>query len=39
MLPIFLIGYMGSGKSTLGRGLEARAHISFVDLDQYIEEK
>ena len=39
MLPIFLIGYMGSGKTTLGRGVEARAHISFVDLDQYIEEE
>lgn len=39
MLPIFLIGYMGSGKTTLGRGVEARAHITFIDLDQYIEEK
>lgn len=39
MLPIFLIGYMGSGKTTLGSGVEARAHITFIDLDQYIEEK
>lgn len=39
MSPIFLIGYMGSGKTTLGRGVEARAHIAFIDLDQYIEER
>lgn len=39
MSPVFLIGYMGSGKTTLGRGVEARAHIAFIDLDQYIEER
>ncbi|MDE6199920.1 MAG: shikimate kinase [Muribaculaceae bacterium] len=39
MSPIFLIGYMGSGKTTLGRGVEARTHIKFIDLDQYIEER
>ncbi|MBD5210570.1 MAG: shikimate kinase [Barnesiella sp.] len=39
MLPIFLIGYMGSGKTTLGRGVEARAHKTFIDLDEYIEEQ
>lgn len=38
MSPIFLIGYMGSGKTTLGRGVEARTHISFIDLDEYIEQ-
>lgn len=38
MPPIFLIGYMGSGKTTLGRGVEARTHISFIDLDDYIEQ-
>jgi len=30
---------MGSGKTTLGRGVEARAHIRFIDLDDYIEEQ
>lgn len=30
---------MGSGKTTLGRGVEARAHITFIDLDEYIEER
>lgn len=39
MPPIFLIGYMGSGKTTLGRGVESRAHVSFIDLDDYIEER
>ena len=39
MSPIVLIGYMGSGTTTLGRGVEARAHIAFIDLDQYIEER
>ncbi|MDE6755925.1 MAG: shikimate kinase, partial [Muribaculaceae bacterium] len=39
MSPLFLIGYMGSGKTTLGRGVEARAHIRFIDLDEYIEER
>ncbi|MCM1336774.1 MAG: shikimate kinase [Candidatus Amulumruptor caecigallinarius] len=37
MKPIFLIGYMGSGKSTLGRALAARLGLQFIDLDQYIE--
>lgn len=37
MSPIFLIGYMGSGKTTLGHGVEARTHVSFIDLDEYIE--
>lgn len=35
--PLFLIGYMGCGKTTLGRALERMAGIEFVDLDQWIE--
>ncbi|MCI8998219.1 MAG: shikimate kinase [Muribaculaceae bacterium] len=38
MKPIFLIGYMGCGKSTLGKGLAARCDIHFIDLDDYIEQ-
>lgn len=34
---IFLIGFMGCGKTTLGRALEARSGVRFVDLDDYIE--
>lgn len=35
---IFLIGFMGSGKTTLGRPLAARLGYRFVDLDKQIEE-
>ena len=34
---IFLIGFMGSGKSTTGRRLSSRLKWSFVDLDEVIE--
>ena len=34
---IFLIGYMGSGKSTAGKKLAAKLNMDFVDLDDYIE--
>lgn len=37
MRPIFLIGYMGSGKTTLGRALAKELGWEFIDLDQYIE--
>lgn len=36
---IFLIGYMGSGKSTLGKKLASRLGIAFFDLDQLIIEQ
>ncbi len=39
MKRVFLIGYMGSGKSTMGRWLAEALHWSFIDLDQYIENK
>ncbi len=34
---IVLLGYMGSGKSTVGRLLSDRLNIPFIDLDDYIE--
>lgn len=37
--PIFLIGFMGSGKTTLGRALANRLSLKFVDLDKEIEEQ
>ncbi|MDE6825085.1 MAG: shikimate kinase [Duncaniella sp.] len=37
MKAIYLIGYMGSGKSTLGKALAQRCEIEFIDLDDYIE--
>lgn len=35
-LPIFLIGFMGSGKSFLGQYLAEKYHLPFIDLDIYI---
>jgi shikimate kinase len=34
---IFLIGFMGSGKSTVGRRLASQLKWSFIDLDEKIE--
>lgn len=37
MRRIFLIGYMGAGKTTLGRALAKDMNIQFIDMDSYIE--
>ena len=37
MKPVFLIGYMGCGKTTLGEELARQMGVPFIDLDQYIE--
>ena len=39
MKPVFLIGYMGCGKTTLGEPLAKKLEWRFVDLDLYIEAK
>lgn len=39
MKPIFLIGYMGSGKTTLGKELARAMNLSFIDLDIFIENR
>lgn len=36
---VFLIGFMGSGKSFYAKGLSEYLHVPFVDLDQFIEEE
>jgi shikimate kinase len=36
-LPIFLVGYMGAGKSTLGPALAHALQCPFVDLDDAVE--
>lgn len=38
-MRIYLVGYMGSGKSTLGRRLAKALNLSYIDLDKYIEER
>ncbi|NNF18978.1 MAG: shikimate kinase [Flavobacteriaceae bacterium] len=37
-MKIVLLGYMGSGKSTIGKELAERLSFPFTDLDDYIEE-
>lgn len=39
MTRIFLVGYMGAGKTTLGRALAKKLGIEFIDLDSHIEER
>ena len=39
MKPLFLVGYMGCGKSTLGRKLARRLGVGFVDTDALVEEQ
>ncbi|MFW6310110.1 MAG: shikimate kinase [Prolixibacteraceae bacterium] len=38
-MRIYLTGYMGCGKSTLGRKLSRHAGLQFIDMDHYIEER
>ena len=38
-MPIFLIGYMGSGKSKIGNDLSQIMNVPFVDLDNLIEQE
>ncbi|OEJ98811.1 shikimate kinase [Flavivirga aquatica] len=38
-MKIILIGYMASGKSTLGKKLAKKANYDFLDLDDFIEKK
>ena len=37
MKPIILIGYMGAGKSTVGKLLARQQKLSFYDTDAMIE--
>jgi len=39
MTRIFLIGYMGAGKTTLGKAFARAMGLTFIDLDWYIEER
>ena len=38
-MNVILIGYMASGKSTIGKILANQLHYDFIDLDDYIEKK
>lgn len=39
MTRVILIGYMGSGKTTLGKVLSKELGLPFIDLDWYIENR
>ena len=39
MNPVFLIGYMGCGKTTLGEVLARQMDCRFIDLDEFIEQR
>ncbi|MDR1380891.1 MAG: shikimate kinase [Tannerella sp.] len=39
MMRIFLIGYMGAGKTTLGKVLSRRMNLSYIDTDHFIENR
>lgn len=38
-MRIYLIGYMGCGKSTLGKKLSKHMGLQFIDMDHYIEKR
>ncbi len=38
-MRIYLIGYMGCGKTTLGKKLSKHLGLQFIDMDHYIEKR
>lgn len=38
-MKISLLGYMGSGKTTIGTALAAELNMEFIDLDVYLQNK
>ncbi|MGQ0415199.1 shikimate kinase, partial [Bacillus sp. HC-TM] len=39
MKSIYITGYMGAGKTTIGKALSKELHMDVIDTDQKIEEK
>ena len=37
MINIILCGFMGCGKSTVGKELASKLDLKFIDTDEYIE--
>ena len=38
-MRIFIIGFMASGKTTIGKKLATKLNLPFIDLDKVIEEQ
>lgn len=38
-MKVFLLGYMASGKTTIGKEIAQKLNFVFIDLDEYIENK
>ena len=38
-MRIFIIGYMGAGKSTVGKKLAKKLRLTFIDLDEQVEKE
>lgn len=38
-MRIFLIGFMGCGKTIIGKNMAKYSHLNFIDLDDYIVKK
>lgn len=38
-MQIILLGYMASGKSTIGKVISKKLYMNFIDLDDYISER
>ncbi len=38
-MEVILLGYMGSGKSTIAKGLAKQLNLEMIDLDHYISDK
>ncbi|MDR2627592.1 MAG: shikimate kinase [Dysgonamonadaceae bacterium] len=39
MQRFFLIGYMGAGKTTIGKKMAQQLNLDFIDLDHFIEKR
>lgn len=39
MQTLYITGFMGSGKTTVGKALSSAIHMTVIDTDQHIEEK
>ena len=39
MKRVIIVGYMGVGKTTVGKGLAKLLNLEFIDLDKYIQNK